>query len=74
MRKYIAFLAPISAMAMRTGALVLELQHCEARMGLRLPWQARSSKRNMHALRNLAPALSWSMHASGKHEAHPTDA
>ena len=26
---------------MRTGALLLELQHCEARMGLRFPWQAR---------------------------------
>jgi hypothetical protein len=56
MRKYMAFLPPISAKAMRTGALLLELQYCEARMGLRFPWQARSlPKRNMHALCNLAP-------------------
>lgn len=39
MKKYIAFLSPISSRALRPGALLLELQHCETRMGLRLPWQ-----------------------------------
>ena len=53
MRKYIAFLSPISSKALRPGALLLELQHCEARMGLRLPWQVRPCVlgcAGMHAL------------------------
>ena len=39
MRKYIAFLPPISARALARGARPEEISKLEAHMGIALPWQ-----------------------------------